>query len=209
MDYFSSDLCRNNPASYFFIMIPIFISAEFESLKRYEINSKLRLAHFLSQVAHESVNFNHKVENLNYSAEGLMKIFPKYFPDKIKALQYERKPEKIANLVYANRMGNGDESSGDGWKYRGRGYLQLTGKDNYTSLGKFLQVGLLTDPDLVATKYALISAAWFFHVNGINKISDLGVSDAAVAAVTKKVNGGTNGLAERIKLFKEYYSELK
>lgn len=190
-------------------MIPTFISAEFESLKRFEINSKLRLAHFLAQVSHESGNFNHKVENLNYSADGLMKIFPKYFPDKITALSFERNPEMIANRVYANRMGNGDEKSGDGWKFRGRGYIQLTGKDNYTKLGIFLQQGLLSEPDLVATKYALISAAWFFHVNGINKISDLGTSDAAITAVTKKVNGGVHGLAERIELFKKYYSELK
>lgn len=201
-------------------MIPAHISSEFESLKRFGITGKLRLAHFLSQCHHESGGFKKVVENLKYSdVNRIALIFRndvdtdddrQVEPHEIEfAKRFVNNPEALANFVYANQNGNGDEASGDGWKYRGRGYLQLTGKDNYTALGKFLQVGLLTDPDLVATKYALISAAWFFHVNGINLRSDLGTSNAAVTAVTKKVNGGTHGLAERIELFKQYYSELK
>lgn len=191
------------------ILLPQEILAQIKDLERFGIVGRLRLAHFFAQCHHESAGFNVKIENLNYSAQGLRLTFPKYFPDNITANIYARNPEKIANKVYANRMGNGDEASGDGWKFRGRGYLQLTGKDNYIAFGKFIQVGILSDPDLVATKYALISAAWFFHVNGINTISDLGITDAVVTAVTKKVNGGTHGLSERIKLFGEYYSELK
>lgn len=189
-------------------MIPEKIKNQFESLKQFEINSKLRLAHFLAQTSHESVGFNHTAENLNYSADGLMKIFSKYFPDKLTALKYERQPEKIANRVYAYRMGNGDEASGDGWKYRGRGYLQLTGRNNYHAFSRFIDEDCVLNPDLVSVKYPLHSAGWFFMQNGINKISDLGTSFAAIEAVTKKVNGGTIGIDERARLFKQYYLEL-
>lgn len=189
--------------------IPIHIVGQFDLLKQYGINSKIRLAHFLSQVAHESGWFNVTVENLNYSADGLMRIFPKYFTNE-QAMKYARQPEKIANHVYSNRMGNGDESSGDGWKFRGRGFIQLTGAENYKKFAEFIKdAEIITNPDIVATKYALTSAAWFFNVNGINKISDLGVSDAAITSVTKKVNGGTNGLSERIEFFREIYAQLK
>lgn len=188
--------------------IPSHIIGQFDLLKQYGINSKLRLAHFLAQVGHESGDFKHTVENLNYSAEGLKKIFPKYFTND-EALQYARQPEKIANRVYANRMGNGPEESGHGWHYRGRGYLQLTGRNNYMSFEQSISDNIISNPDLVATKYPLISAAWFFQTNGINQISDLGTSDAAIKAVTKKVNGGEIGLAERIALFREYYAQLK
>ena len=173
-----------------------------------EINSKLRKAHFLSQCAHESGNFTFLSENLNYSADGLLKIFPKYF-DKALALSYARNPQKIANRVYANRMGNGDEKSGDGWKFKGRGYIQLTGKNNYVAFGKAINEDIAANPDLVATKYPLLSAAWFWSSNSLNALADKGADDASVTAITKRVNGGTIGLPDRIKHFKEYYTLLK
>jgi putative chitinase len=139
----------------------------------------------------------------------LIGIFKKYFPDGTKAALYERKPEKIANLVYGGRMGNGPEASGEGYKFRGRGYIQLTGKDNYKAFDAVVAESIVDNPDLVATKYPLLSAAWFFHKNGLHKIADGGATDAVVTSVTKRVNGGTIGLADRIKHFKEYYNLLK
>ena len=180
-----------------------------DTAAKFEINTPLRLAHFLAQCGHESGGFKLVQENLNYGAKGLLGIFKKYFPTETKALQYERKPEKIANLVYGGRMGNGPETSGDGYKYRGRGYIQLTGKDNYTAFGKAINEDIATTPDVVATKYPLLSAAWFFNKNGLHKIADKGATDAVVTEVTKRVNGGTIGLADRIKHFKEYYNLLK
>ena len=177
-------------------------------MTKFEINTPLRLAHFLAQCGHESGGFKVVNENLNYSAKGLLGVFKKYFPDGTKAALYERKPEKIANLVYGNRMGNGPEASGEGFKFRGRGYIQLTGKDNYKAFDAVVPENLLESPDLVATKYPLLSAAWFFHKNGLHKIADGGATDATVTSVTKRVNGGTIGLADRIKHFKEYYSLL-
>ena len=175
---------------------------------KFGITSNLRLAHFLSQCGHESGGFKAVQENLNYGAKGLRGIFGKYFPTDAKALEYERKPEKIANLVYGNRMGNGPESSGEGYKFRGRGYIQLTGKANYANFAKFIGEDTVTNPDLVATKYPLASAAFFFQSNGLWAICDRGADDATVTAVTKRVNGGTIGLADRIKHFKEYYAAL-
>jgi putative chitinase len=180
-----------------------------DTLAKFEINTPLRLAHFLAQCGHESGGFKVVNENLNYGAKGLLGIFKKYFPTEEKAKLYERKPEKIANLVYGSRMGNGPESSGDGYKFRGRGYIQLTGKDNYTAFGKAINEDVATNPDVVATKYPLLSAAWFFNKNGLHKIADQGATDAVVTSVTKRVNGGTIGLADRIKHFKEYYDLLK
>ena len=180
-----------------------------DTAAKFEINTPLRLAHFLAQCGHESGGFKLVQENLNYGAKGLLGIFKKYFPTETKALQYERKPEKIANLVYGGRMGNGPETSGDGYKYRGRGYIQLTGKDNYTAFGKAINEDVAATPDVVATKYPLLSAAWFFNKNGLHKIADKGATDAVVTEVTKRVNGGTIGLADRIKHFKEYYNLLK
>jgi putative chitinase len=183
-------------------------------MEKFQINTPLRLAHFLAQCGHESGGFRLTKENLNYSAKGLLGIFKKYFtkadktPDTAKAALYERKPEKIANLVYANRMGNGPEASGDGAKYCGRGYIQLTGKDNYTAFGKSINEDLTVDPTVVASKYALLSAAWFFNKNGLHKLADGGATDAVVTQITKRVNGGTIGLADRIKHFKEYYHLL-
>ena len=177
-------------------------------MEKFEINSPLRLAHFLAQCGHESGGFKLVQENLNYGAKGLMGIFKKYFPDEATALAYERKPEKIANVVYASRMGNGDKTSGDGWKFHGRGFIQLTGKDNYVAFGKSISEDLSATPDLVATKYALLSAAWFFNKNGLHKLADGGATDAVVTSITKRVNGGTIGLPDRIKHFKEYHALL-
>ena len=177
-------------------------------MQKFEINTPLRLAHFLAQCGHESGGFRLTKENLNYSAKGLQGIFKKYFPTEVKAKEYERKPEKIANLVYGNRMGNGAESTGDGAKYCGRGYIQLTGKDNYTAFGKAINEDLAVNPQWVAEKYALLSAAWFFNKNKLHIIADEGASDLVVTKVTKRVNGGTIGLPDRIKHFKEYHALL-
>jgi putative chitinase len=179
-----------------------------DTIAKFELNTPLRLAHFLAQAGHESGGFKAVNENLNYGAKGLLGIFKKYFPTEAKAKLYERKPEKIANLVYGGRMGNGPEASGEGFKFRGRGYIQLTGKDNYKAFDLIVPENLLESPDLVATKYPLLSAAWFFHKNGLHKIADKGATDAVVTEVTKRVNGGTIGLADRIKHFKEYHALL-
>jgi putative chitinase len=176
-------------------------------LNKFEINTPLRLAHFLAQCGHESGGFKVVSENLNYSAAGLQSIFKKYFTPE-SAKEYQRKPEKIANIVYANRMGNGPQASGEGYKFRGRGYIQLTGKDNYTAFDKTVEDDILATPELVATKYPLLSAAWFFHKNGLHKIADEGATDAVVTKVTKRVNGGTIGLPDRIKHFNEYNNLL-
>ncbi len=174
----------------------------------FQINTPLRLSHFLAQCDHESAGFKITQENLNYSAEGLKKTFPKYFPDNL-AESYAKQPEKIASRVYGSRMGNGDEASKEGYKYRGRGYIQLTGKDNYSSFGKsVVDDDILNNPDLVSEKYALLSAAWFWNSKSLNTLSDKGSSDSVVTDVTKKVNGGTLGLDERIKNFKKYYALL-
>lgn len=176
---------------------------------KFEINTPLRLAHFLAQCGHESGGFKLTQENLNYSAAGLMGVFKKYFPTQALADAYARQPEKIANKVYGGRMGNGLEASGEGYKFRGRGYIQLTGKENYTAFDKYVEEDILATPDLVATKYPLLSAAWFFYKNGLHKIADEGATDEAVTKVTKRVNGGTIGLPDRIKHFNEYNNLLK
>jgi putative chitinase len=176
--------------------------------KAFNITNNLRLAHFLAQCSHESGGFKAVSENLNYSADGLKKIFPKYFPGNLNE-SYARQPEKIASRVYGSRMGNGDESTKEGYKFRGRGYIQLTGKSNYETFTKFIGEDCIANPDLVATKYPLASAAFFFNKNGLWSICDKGADDATVTAVTKRVNGGTIGLADRIKHFKEYYNLLK
>ena len=179
-----------------------------DTIAKFELNTPLRLAHFLAQAGHESGSFKLVKENLNYGAKGLRGIFGKYFPTDEKALLYERKPEKIANLVYGGRMGNGPEASGEGYKFCGRGYIQLTGKANYIEFDKVVAENLMEQPDLVATKYPLLSAAWFFHKNGLHKIADGGATDAVVTSVTKRVNGGTIGLDQRIKEFKVFYKLL-
>jgi putative chitinase len=189
--------------------LPASVMAEIPVIiEKFGIDGPLRLSHFLSQCAHESGNFKFVKENLNYSADGLRKIFPKYFPTIEAANKYARQPEKIANKVYGNRMGNGDEASGDGFKFRGRGYIQLTGKDNYAAFDKFVDDDIMANPDLVATKYPLTSAAFFFHKNKLWEVCDRGHSDDVVTAVTKRVNGGTHGLADRQDKFDLFHSTL-
>lgn len=178
-----------------------------DTAKKFNITTPLRLAHFLAQCGHESGGFKHVQENLNYSADGLKKIFPKYFPGNL-AESYARNPEKIASKVYGGRMGNGDETTKEGFKFRGRGFIQLTGKQNYTNFAKFIGEDTVANPDLVATKYPLASAAFFFDSNKLWSICDKGADEATVTAVTKRVNGGTIGLVDRLKHFKEYYSLL-
>ena len=179
-----------------------------DTAKKFNITNPLRLAHFLAQCGHESGGFKSVSENLNYSADGLKKIFGKYFPGNLNE-SYAKQPEKIASRVYGSRMGNGDESTGEGFKFRGRGYIQLTGKQNYTNFAKFIGEDTVSNPDLVATKYPLASAAFFFDSNKLWSICDKGSDVATVTAVTKRVNGGTIGLPDRIKHFNEYYNLLK
>jgi len=186
--------------------IPLVVPQLPEAIEFFQINTPLRLAHFLAQCSHESGDFKLTTENLNYSVKGLMSVFHKYFPNEAIAKQYERQPEKIANKVYANRMGNGSEQSGDGYKFRGRGYIQLTGKDNYKAFGDHIKVDLLTTPDLVATKYPLTSAAFFFNRNKLWDICDKGDTIEVVTMVSKRVNGGTIGLEDRINKFRLYIS---
>lgn len=176
--------------------------------EKFGITNPLRMAHFLAQCSHESLHFTAVRENLNYSAKALMGTFKKYFPTMELALAYERKPEKIGNKVYASRMGNGNEASGDGFKFRGRGYIQLTGKVNYKAFSDFIGEDCVANPDLIATKYPLSSAAFFFNNNSLWSICDKGATSDVVIAVTKRVNGGTNGLAERQSNFDLYHSLL-
>ena len=167
--------------------------------------SNNQAAHFFGQCAHESGGFKVFQENLNYSDKGLNGIFKKYFPTIASTAGYARKPEKIANKVYSNRMGNGPESSGDGWKFRGRGPIQLTGKSNYTLFSQDVgRPDVLTNPDIVATELAFESALWFFRKNNLFAIADKGVSDAVITQITKRVNGGTHGLDDRLKKTKQY-----
>jgi len=171
--------------------------------------SPIRAAHFFAQTSHETGGFKAFSENLNYSAQGLQGIFGKYFPGNLEE-SYARNPEKIANRVYADRMGNGNEASGDGWKYRGRGALQLTGKANYEAFAKYLGNNeVLENPDLVATKYAFESAMFFFERNKLWAICDQGINDAAILALTKRINGGTHGLEDRKAKTYKYYQYVK
>jgi putative chitinase len=179
-----------------------------DTAAKFNITNPLRLAHFLAQCGHESGGWKATSENLNYSSKGLLGIFKRYFTPAL-AEQYARKPEAIASRVYGGRMGNGAEATKEGFKFRGRGYIQLTGKDNYSAFDKFVPEEILANPDLVATKYPLMSAAWFFNKNGLWSICDKGADQGTVTAVTKRVNGGTIGLPDRIKHFNEYYNLLK
>ena len=168
-----------------------------------------RAAHFFAQTAHESGGFKAFSENLNYGAKGLRGIFGKYFPTEAMARAYERKPQKIANRAYANRMGNGDEASGEGWLFRGRGALQLTGKFNYSEFAKYVnRPEVMDNPDLVATELAFESALWFFDKNKLWGICDQGINDAAILALTKRINGGTHGLDDRKLKTKKYAAWL-
>lgn len=167
-------------------------------LPEYQINTKLRLCHFLAQIIHESGHLKYNQENLNYSAKALRSVFGKYFPTDALAEQYARKPEKIANRVYANRMGNGDEDSGDGWLRRGRGLIQLTGTDNYKACSKALNIDLMKNPDLIVSnaEVCVKTACWYWSVNNLNKYADVD----NIKTITKRINGGYNGLEDRTKI---------
>jgi len=179
-----------------------------ETALKFGITTNLRLAHFLAQCAQESTGFTATVENLNYSADRLMKVFPKYFRT-VDTAAYAHNREKIGNRVYANRMGNGDEASGDGFKFRGRGYIQLTGKNNYTSFTGFVGEDCVANPDLVATKHPLASAAFFFNSNNIWAVCDRGADAATVTAVSTRVNGDPpHAVPERLRNFKEFMQAL-
>lgn len=174
----------------------------------YKLNRN-RAAHFFAQTAHESGNFKAFSENLNYSAQGLRGIFGKYFPTQAMADAYARKPEKIANRVYANRMGNGDEASGDGFAFKGRGALQLTGRANYQAFADYIgRPDVMTNPDLVSGELCFESALWFFDRNKLWSICDQGITDAAILALTKRINGGTHGLDDRKMKTKKYATWL-
>ncbi len=165
-------------------------------LPDYGINTPLRVAHFIAQCAHESGNFVFIKENLNYKAASLRKVFPKYFPTDELAAQYANRPERIANRVYANRMGNGDEASGDGYRYCGRGLIQLTGKDNYTFFAGSLDISVEEASEYLATfEGAAQSACWFWEQNNLNRFAD--AND--VKGLTRAINGGYIGLEDRIK----------
>ena len=172
-----------------------YLNALNEVLPSFEINTPLRICHFLAQVIHESGHLKANSENLNYSAQALSRVFPKYFPSNSLAEEYERKPEKIANRVYADRLGNGNEESGDGWKYRGRGLIQSTGKTNYKECGKALGIDLVSNPDLIVNDPTvnIKSACWFWSKHNLNSLAD----KDDITAITKKINGGTNGLTDR------------
>ena len=179
--------------------------------EKYGLTTKLRIAHFMAQIEHES-GLKPISENLNYSKEGLLNVFNKYFTDDILSKNgdieklgtstlYARQPEKIANRVYANRMGNGDELSGEGWKYRGRGFLQITGKENYFRLTNDTDLDCLKNPDLLLDEpNAMISALWFWNLKGLNKLADKN----DIIGITKKINGGLNGIEHRKELLKKY-----
>lgn len=165
-----------------------------DTLAKFEINTPLRIQHFLAQMLHESGNLVYLKENLNYSAQGLVTTFHKYFLTEAIAIPYARQPDKIANKVYASRMGNGDETSGDGAKFKGRGYIQLTGRDNYTALSKDTGVDFIGHPELLETvKYAALSAGWFWNKAGLNELAD----KDDILDITKKINGGENGIDDR------------
>jgi putative chitinase len=170
------------------------------------ISNDVQLAHFVGQCHHETGGFMASVENLNYSAQGLLRTFAKYFPTNALATMYARKPEMIANRVYASRMGNGNEASGDGWKYRGRGAIQLTGKNNYQAFANYVKdQSIMDNPDLVATKYFFKSADFFFDNNKLWDICRNDISDKTIQALTRRINGGFKGLEDRIVQTKKYY----
>ena len=175
------------------------LQAKYKSLfEKYEVNTKLRIAHFMAQISHES-GLKPISENLNYSSQGLIQTFSKYFTT-TEAINFANQPEKIANRVYANRMGNGDEKSGDGWKYRGRGFIQITGKINYFQLANDTDLDCLKNPDLLLQEAnAMISALWFWNKAGLNKLADKN----DIKGITRKINGGYNGLEHRTELLKK------
>jgi putative chitinase len=165
-----------------------------DTFAKYDINTPERQAAFIGQCAHESGNFKTLEENLNYKPEALMRVWPSRFPDLATAMKYAHNPEAIANKVYGGRMGNGVEESGDGWKYHGRGLIQLTGKENYTRCGEALGIDLINQPSLLVTpEYASLSAGYFWNKKGLNALADAGDFET----MTKRINGGTLGLEDR------------
>lgn len=172
------------------------------------LDTPICIAHFIGQCSHESGHFKITHENLNYSQQGLVTTFHKYFQDLAVAANYAHQPEKIANRVYANRMGNGDEQSGDGWKHRGMGYIQITGKNNQEALFKYLGLPIDTDPSLIESEYPMISAAWFFEENNLWAICEKGTDIATCTILTRHINGGTIGLQERYNNTTKAYQAL-
>ncbi len=189
--------------------IPDLIYNQLEPLcSQFGIDGPLRMSHLIGQCQHESANFTHFVENLSYSGAALWSLFHTHFSSADEANTFAHQSERIANRIYSNRMGNGDEQSGDGWLYRGRGALQTTGHDNYKELGTFLSVDLLSNPDLVATDYIMASAAFFFKSNGLWSICDIGITNDVIIQITKRINGGVLGLSERIQYTTKFYNLL-
>ena len=188
-------------------LLPPNIFAELpEILSKFQINTPLRLAHFLGQASYESAHFTKFEENLNYSAIGLLATFPTHFTKESSNL-YARQPIKIANHIYQNRGGNRDENSGDGWKFRGRGAFQITLMNNYKEFGKYVSEDIVVNPDLVKSKFALMSAAWFWNTHNLNHVADTGGVNACTA-ITRVINGGANGLMARIAEFNKFYHLL-
>ena len=191
-----------------------FVDTFNEWADKFGIDTPMRVSHFLSQVAHESGNFNYTEENLNYSADGLLKTFPKYFKTRAEATAYAHQPQKIANRVYANRMGNGNEASGDGWKYKGRGMIGITGRDNYRAYqtSGFCVGDLVNHPEWLAQKPGHTkSAMWFWWKHGLSAIADTdnGINSSEVCkAITRKINGGYNGLSNRQFLMRRFKKEF-
>jgi putative chitinase len=200
VDILQSCLPQANPQA-----VELFAEPISNTCDEFDISTPERVAAFVAQCGHESGNLKYVKENLNYSAQGLCKVFPKYFNTQ-NAMQYERNPEAIANRVYANRMGNGSEESGDGWAFRGRGLIQLTGKTNYEKCGQGLGLDLISDPMyLESPEGAARSAGWFWHVNKLNILADSG----DIKTMTKKINGGFIGLEDRIKHYEHILHILR
>jgi putative chitinase len=180
-----------------------------EIKKDCNIANDIQLAHFMGQCHHETGGFRLPSENLNYDSAGLRKVFSKYFPTDILAAQYTRQPMRIANRVYASRMGNGNEASGDGWRFRGRGAIQLTGKSNYQAFSNYVKdLEIISNPDIVATKYFFKSAEFFFNCNNLWLVANKGIDGTVIRELTKKINGGTHGIEDRIRQTNLYYSIL-
>ncbi|RTL28037.1 MAG: glycoside hydrolase family 19 protein [Rhodocyclaceae bacterium] len=177
------------------------------ALAKYEINTRDRICSFLAQTGHESGQFRNLVESLNYSAARLVKVWPKRFPTLDVATPYAQNEQKLGNFVYANRLGNGDVSSGDGFRYRGRGLIQLTGRSNYAAAGKAIGVDLVGNPEfLQQPTYAVLSAAWFWQSHGLNALADDKTDDDDLEdfrEITRRINGGLVGVQERFALYKQ------
>ncbi len=183
------------------------------ALERYEINSRARLCSFLAQTGHESSQFNRLVESLNYTtAQRLMRVWPRRFPTEASALPYVRNEAKLANYVYANRLGNGDGASGDGFRFRGRGIIQITGRSNYAGAGQAIHIDLVNAPDRLLTKeVAALAAAWFWQSRGLNALADDKTDDNDLedfSEITRRINGGTVGIRERLLAFNAIEASL-